>query len=101
MDTISQLLQDIERYDADAAYYQDCAKQCRSEAALLREELEDLRTGKRPGLEEAHRLAEAILRLDGLTGAELEAAEYALSDEPPNMQRLRQIAVNHSILDLL
>ena len=101
MDTISQLLQDIERYDADALYYTGRAEHYRREAALLREELENLRTGKRPDLEEAHRLAEAILRLDGLTGAELEAAEYALSDEPPNMQRLRQIAVNHSILDLL
>jgi hypothetical protein len=74
----------------------------RSEAALLREELENERTGKRPALEEAHRLAEAILRLDGLTGAEIEAAEGALSDEPADIQRLRQIAANHSLtLDFL
>jgi hypothetical protein len=49
---------------------------------------------------EAHRLAEAILRLDGLTGAEIEAAESVLSDEPADIQRLRQIAANHSILIL-
>lgn len=30
-------------------------------------------------LEEARRLARAILRLDGLTGAEIEAAEHVLS----------------------
>jgi hypothetical protein len=69
----------LTRCEADAAYYEDCAQRCRTEAALLREELENERAGKRPGLEEAHRLAEAILRLDGLTGAEIEAAESALS----------------------
>jgi hypothetical protein len=102
MSTITQLREDITRYEADAAYYEEYAKRCRSEAALLREELENERAGKRPALEEAHRLAEAILRLDGLTGAEIEAAEGALSDEPADIQRLRQIAANHSLtLDFL
>jgi hypothetical protein len=39
MDTISQLQQDIERYDADALYYIGRAEHCRHEAALLRREL--------------------------------------------------------------
>jgi hypothetical protein len=98
MDTISQLQQDIERYDADAAFYEGCAKRCRSEAALLREELENERAGKRPALEVARKLAETILRLPGLTGAEVDAAERTFSDELVNMERLRQIAANHSIL---
>ena len=66
----------------------------------MRDELENERAGKRLGLEEAHRLAEAILRLDGLTGAEIEPAESVLSDEPADIQRLRQIAANHSISTL-
>jgi len=100
MNTIIQLQEDITRYEADASYYEEYAERCRSEAALLSEELENERAGKRSGLEEAHRLAEAILRLDGPTGGEIEAAESALSDEPPDIQRLRQIAANHSILTL-
>lgn len=39
MDTISQLIQDIERYDSDALYYTARAEHCRREAALLRQEL--------------------------------------------------------------
>ena len=97
MNPITQLQEEITRYEADASYYEEYAERCRSEAALLREELENERVGKRPGLEEAHRLAEAILRLDGLTGAEIEAAERVLSDEPADIQRLRQIAANHSL----
>ena len=69
-----------------------------SEAALLREELENEGDGKPQLMEQARQLAEAILCLDGLTGAEIEAAENALTDEPVNVQRLRQIAANHSIL---
>ena len=67
MNTITQLQEDITRYEADAAYYEDCAQRCRTEATLLREELENERAGKRPGLEEAHKLAEALIR-DDLTG---------------------------------
>jgi hypothetical protein len=62
------------------------------------EELENEHNGTPQPLEEARQLAEAILRLDGLTGAEIEAAESALTDEPVNIGRLRQIAANHSIL---
>jgi hypothetical protein len=97
MNAITQLQEDITRYEADAAYYEDCAQRCRTEAALLREELENECAGKGPDLQEAHRLSEAILRLDGLTGAEIEAAESVLSDEPADIQRLRQIAANHSL----
>jgi hypothetical protein len=100
MNTITQLQEDITRYEADAAYHEECAHRCRSEATLLREELENERAGKRPGLEEARRLAEAILCVDGLTGAEIEVVESVLSDEPADIQRLRQIAANHSILTL-
>jgi len=62
MDPISQLQQEIARYDADVLYYIGRAEHCRSEAALLREELERERSRKR--LEEAHALAAAILELD-------------------------------------
>lgn len=70
MDTISQLQQDIERYDADALYYLGRAEHCRHEAALLRQELAQEQSRK--GLEEAHALAATIAELDGLTGAERE-----------------------------
>ena len=46
MDAIIRLEKDITRYEADAAFYEARARQCRSEAALLREELENERTGK-------------------------------------------------------
>ena len=78
MDTISQLQQDIERYDADALYYIGRAEHCRYEAALLRRELAQEQLRK--GLDEAHALALAttIVELDGLTGAEREAAERVM-----------------------
>ena len=98
MDVIIQLQEDIARREANADFYEACAKRCRSEAALLREELENESASRLQPLEEARQLAEAILRLDQLTGAEIEAAESALSDEPVNIGRLRQIAANHSIL---
>ena len=98
MDVIIQLQEDIACCETNADFYEACAKRCRSEAALLREELENERNGTPQPLEEARRLAEAILGLDGLTGAEIEAAENALTDEPVNIGRLRQIAANHSIL---
>ena len=98
MDPITQLEKDITRYEADAAFYEARARQCRSEAALLREELENERTGKQPALEVARKLAETILRLPGLTGAEVDAAERTFSDDPVDTERLRQIAANHSIL---
>ena len=98
MDAIIQLEKDITRYEADAAFYEARARQCRSEAALLREELENERTGKQPALEVARKLAETILRLKGLTSAEVVAAERTFSDDPVDIERLRQIAANHSIL---
>jgi hypothetical protein len=49
-------------------------------------------------LEEARRLARAILRLDGLTGAEIEAAERVLSVDRADIRRLREIAGNHAML---
>jgi hypothetical protein len=99
MDTIIQLEKDITRHEADAAFYEARARQCRSEAALLQEELENERSGKQPALEVARKIAEAILRLQGLTGAEIDAAERTFSDEPVDLERLRQIAANHSILN--
>ena len=98
MEVIIQLEEDIARHEANADFYEACAKRCRSEAALLREELENESAGKLQPLEEARQLAEAILLLDQLTGAEIEAAQNALSDEPVNIGRLRQIAANHSVL---
>jgi hypothetical protein len=98
MDTIIQLQQDIARHETNADFHESCARRSRSEAALLREELENERNGTPQPLEEARQLAEAILRLEGLTGAEIEAAESAITDEPVNIRRLRQIAAKHSIL---
>ena len=49
-------------------------------------------------LEEARRLARAILRLDGLTGAEIEAAERVLAVDRADIRRLREIAGNHAML---
>ena len=92
MNPIAQLQDDIAKNEADADFYEACAKRCRSEAALLREELENERDGKPQLMELARRLAETILCLDGLTGAEIEAAENALTDEPVNIHRLREIA---------
>src|ERR1700751_6201195 len=98
MNPLPQLQDDIRRHEADADFYETCAKRARSEAALLREELENERDGKPQLMEQARQLAETILCLDGLTGAEIEAAENALTDEPVDIRRLRQIAANPSIL---
>jgi hypothetical protein len=73
MHTISQLIQDIERYDADALYYTGRAEHCWHEASLLRQELAGERA--RVQFEEAHGLAATILELNGLTGAEIAALE--------------------------
>jgi hypothetical protein len=98
MDTISQLQQDIERYDADALYYVGRAEHCRHEAALLRRELAQEQSRK--GLEEAHALAATIVELDGLTGAERETTECVVCSQSccvADVVRLRSIALNHSI----
>jgi uncharacterized protein with von Willebrand factor type A (vWA) domain len=98
MDTISQLQQDIERYDADALYYISRAEHCRQEAALLRRELAQEQSRK--GLDEVHALATTIVELDGLTGAERETAERVMCSQScsvADVTRLRSIALNHSI----
>jgi hypothetical protein len=104
MDTISQLKQDIERYDTDALYYTVRAEHCQREAALLRQELAQEQARQR--LDDAQTLATRILELDELTGAESEVAErirYASSCSFAEIARLREIALNHSIFrtDLL
>ena len=102
MNPIPQLQRDITRYEADAIYYQDRAEHCRREAALLRQELEEEQTGTGAALKDARERATIILGLDGLTGAEIEAAEKVLSGDfvkKAAIQRLREIASNHSILE--
>jgi hypothetical protein len=68
------------------------------EQGLVREEPENNGADKAFPLEEARRLASAILRLDGLTGAEIEAAERVLSVDRADIRRLREIAGNHAML---
>jgi len=102
MNPIPQLQRDITRYEADAIYYQDRAEHCRREANLLRQELEEEQTGTRAALKDARGRATIILGLHGLTGAEIEAAEKVLSGDSVQkaaIQRLREIASNHSILE--
>jgi hypothetical protein len=70
----------------------------RPEPGLVREEPENGEAEKSFPLEEARRLARAILRLDGLTGAEIEAAEHVLSVDRADIRRLREIAGNHAML---
>ena len=65
---------------------------------LIREEPENTGDDQSFPLEEARRLAQAILRLDGLTGAEIEAAERVLSVDRADIRRLREIAGNHAML---
>jgi hypothetical protein len=62
------------------------------------EEPENAEADKSFPLEEARRLAQAILRLEGLTGAEVEAAERMLSVDRADIRRLREIAGNHAML---
>src|SRR5580700_3533385 len=70
----------------------------RPEPNRIREEPENPGDDKSFPLEEARRLARAILRLDGLTGAEIEAAEHVLSVDRADIRRLREIAGNHAML---
>jgi hypothetical protein len=69
-----------------------------SEPGLARHEPESEGADKSFPLEEARRLARAILRLDGLTGAEIEAAERVLAVDRADIRRLREIAGNHAML---
>jgi hypothetical protein len=74
------------------------SEQRRLESGLLREEPEREGANQSLPIEEARRLAHAILRLDGLTGAEIEAAERVLSVDRADIRRLREIAGNHAML---
>jgi len=58
----------------------------------VREEPESGGAGKAFPLEDARRLAQSILRLDGLSDAEIEAAERVLSVDKVDIRRLREIA---------
>jgi hypothetical protein len=69
----------------------------RLEPGPVREAPENAGADKAFPLEEARRLARAILGLDGLTGAEIEAAERVLSVDRADIRRLREIAGNHAM----
>ena len=100
MNTTSQLEREIARYEMDASYYETRADHCRREATLLRQELQQEQSCKRFTLQDARELATTILSLEGLTGAEVEAAEKVLADDfriEADIQRLRTIAINHSL----
>jgi len=94
MKTRMQSGQDLPQFEAVALIYEER----RPEPGLVRENLENGGTDKSFPLEEARRLAQAILRLDGLTGAEIEAAERVLSVDRADIRRLREIAGNHAML---
>jgi hypothetical protein len=95
MGTIIQAEKGLPQFEAVALIDEE---RC-PEADRLREEPEN-RGAKEEALplEEARRLARAILRLDGLTGAEIEAAERVLSVDRADIRRLREIAGNHAML---
>jgi hypothetical protein len=93
MKTVIQLEKDLPQFEAVALI-----EERRLEPALLREEPDNGGADKSFPLEEARRLARAILRLDGLTGAEIEAAERVLSVDRADIRRLREIAGNHAML---
>ena len=94
MKTTIQSGQDLPHFEAVALIYEER----RPEPGLVREDPETTGADKSFPLEEARRLAQAILRLDGLTGAEIEAAERVLSVDRADIRRLREIAGNHSML---
>jgi len=94
MRTTIQSGQDLPQFEAVALIYEER----RPEPGLVRENLGNGGTDKSFPLEEARRLAQAIVRLDGLTGAEIEAAERVLSVDRVDIRRLREIAGNHAML---
>jgi hypothetical protein len=94
MRTIIQSDKDLPQFEAVALIYEER----RPEPNLMREEPENRGSDQAFPLEEARRLAQAILRLDGLTGAEIEAAERVLSVDRAGIRRLREIAGNHAML---
>jgi hypothetical protein len=94
MRTIIQSEKDVPQFEAVALIYEER----RPEPGLVRENPENGEAQETFPLEEARRLAQAILRLDGLTGAEIEAAERVLSVDRADIRRLREIAGNHAML---
>jgi hypothetical protein len=94
MRTIIQSGQDVPQFEAVALIEEER----RPEPVRLNEEPENTGDDKSFPLEEARRLAQAILRIDGLTGAEIEAAERVLSVDRADIRRLREIAGNHAML---
>ena len=94
MKTTIQSGQDLPQFEAVALrdWGRDAAP------SVVNDEPENGGTDKSFPLEEARRLAQAILRLDGLTGAEIEAAERVLSVDRADIRRLREIAGNHAML---
>lgn len=94
MNTIIQFEKDLPQFEAVALIEEDR----RLKPGLVPEDPENREPDKSFPLEEARRLAHAILRLDGLTGAEIEAAEHVLSVDRADIRRLREIAGNHSLL---
>jgi hypothetical protein len=94
MRTMIQSDQDVPQFEAVALrdWGRDAAP------SVVNDEPEGAGDDKSFPLEEARRLAQAILRLDGLTGAEIEAAERVLSVDRADIRRLREIAGNHAML---
>jgi hypothetical protein len=100
MSIISSLERDIARLEACAIYHEGRAAHCRQEISLLKSELRQEQSETCPTLEELRDLAATILALDGLTGAEIEAAEKVFGADcvlNSDARRLRSIAANHSI----
>jgi len=100
MNTISSLERGIARLESCAAYRDDRARRCQQEATLVKDELPQEQSDTYPTLQELRELATTILELDGLTWAEIEAAEQVLADDSvldSHAQRLRSIAANDSI----
>ena len=85
MKTMTQLEKDLPQFEAV-----DLIEERRLEPGLMPEEPDNGGANKAFPLEEARRLARAILRLDGLTGAEIEAAERVLSVDKADIRRLRE-----------
>ena len=93
MRTMIQFEKDLPQFEAVALI-----EEHHLEPGLVREEPDNGGADRTFPLEEARRLAQAILRLDGLTGAEIEAAERVLSVDKADIRRLREIAGNHAML---
>jgi chorismate-pyruvate lyase len=94
MSTMIPLEKELPRFEAVALIHEERPP----EPNLMREEAGNNAVDNAFPLEEARRLARSILQLDGLTGAEIEAAERVLSVDRADIRRLREIAGNHAML---